>query len=64
MNEDHDLNESLASEAASEENVDAMQNDNDAEGLGEAVIAAALGLQRMAAARLLIALDDSLNGRV
>ena len=41
MNEDNDLNESLASEAASEENVDAKQNESSNEGLGEAVIAAA-----------------------
>jgi len=41
MNEDQDLNESLASEAASHEDLDATQNDDNAEELGEAVIAAA-----------------------
>ena len=41
MNEDQDFNESLASEDATKENADVTQNDENNEGLGEAVIAAA-----------------------
>ncbi len=41
MNEDQDFNESLASEDATKENLDVTQNDENSEGLGEAVIAAA-----------------------